>query len=206
VLFVSHNMAAVQSLCTRAVMLKGGQVQTVGPVGEVVQSYLDAAVASNTVPVSDRTDRRGDGSVRLTSVRVEGLDDESGASPLAAIRSGSRLKLTIGYQSRATTRHLRFIASICDMNNVGIYMLDSDATGGLPEELPAEGSVTCITEPLHVTPGRCVVNLMLWKGAGLVDDVQNAVVFDVEADDVLGSGKLPPRDWALGILKHKWMS
>jgi lipopolysaccharide transport system ATP-binding protein len=204
VLFVSHNMAAVQSLCSRAVMLKGGRVQTVGPVGEVVQAYLDAALASNTVPVSERTDRRGDGSVRLSSARVEGLDEMDEASPLAAIRSGSRLKLTIGYKGQSRPRHLRFIASICDMNNVGIYMLDSDAMGGIPEELPAEGTVTCITEPLNITPGRCVLNLMLWKGAGLVDDVQNVMVFDVEADDVLGSGKLPPREWALGILKHRW--
>jgi lipopolysaccharide transport system ATP-binding protein len=169
-----------------------------------VQAYLDAALASNTVPVSERTDRRGDGSVRLSSARVEGLDEMDEASPLAAIRSGSRLKLTIGYKGQSRPRHLRFIASICDMNNVGIYMLDSDAMGGIPEELPAEGTVTCITEPLNITPGRCVLNLMLWKGAGLVDDVQNVMVFDVEADDVLGSGKLPPREWALGILKQRW--
>ncbi len=206
VLFVSHNMAAVQSLCTRAMMLKRGRVEAVGSTTEVIQKYLEAAVASNTVPVSQRTDRQGDGTARLVSVRIEALDDSGNPSPLIAIRAGSRIKLTIEYESQTSAQHLRFVASIRDMNDVGIYMLDSEATGGLGESLPRNGTVTCVTEPLYVTPGRCVLNLMIWKGAGLADEVENALAFDVEADDVLGSGKLPPRDWAVGILKHKWMS
>lgn len=41
VLFVSHNLGAVQSLCTRAVWLESGSVAAIGPVREVVQTYLD---------------------------------------------------------------------------------------------------------------------------------------------------------------------
>jgi len=40
VIFVSHNMAAVENLCTRAVLLKGGQVQADGPVRKVINQYL----------------------------------------------------------------------------------------------------------------------------------------------------------------------
>ena len=42
VLFVSHNVAAVKSLCTRAILLEGGQVECDGSVGEVVDRYLVA--------------------------------------------------------------------------------------------------------------------------------------------------------------------
>src|SRR5881409_975798 len=40
VLFVSHNMAAVLSLCNRALLVQGGRLQADGPVADVVQQYL----------------------------------------------------------------------------------------------------------------------------------------------------------------------
>jgi lipopolysaccharide transport system ATP-binding protein len=43
VLFVSHNMMAVQSLCTRAAVLKGGRVVAQGAVGDCIAQYLTAS-------------------------------------------------------------------------------------------------------------------------------------------------------------------
>lgn len=40
ILFVSHNMAAVKSLCTRGVILKDGQVKTSGNIESVIDVYL----------------------------------------------------------------------------------------------------------------------------------------------------------------------
>ncbi len=48
VLFVSHNMTAVKSLCTRAVSLNGGRVVRNGAVEEVVSSYLHQTVQQGT--------------------------------------------------------------------------------------------------------------------------------------------------------------
>ncbi len=46
VLFVSHNMSAVQALCRKAVYLKSGQLKSIGPVGPIVQEYLDESGAT----------------------------------------------------------------------------------------------------------------------------------------------------------------
>lgn len=43
VLFVSHNMAAVQALCTRAIWLDGGRVAAIGDTTEVMARYLQGA-------------------------------------------------------------------------------------------------------------------------------------------------------------------
>src|SRR5678810_887991 len=45
VLFVSHNMGAVQTLCTRAVMLEEGQLLMRGPTQEAVDYYLSSGQA-----------------------------------------------------------------------------------------------------------------------------------------------------------------
>jgi lipopolysaccharide transport system ATP-binding protein len=65
VLFVSHNMAALQELCTRALILEDGRVRSVGPVDDLVREYLKGR--------SSATGEQARGKVRLD----EGLYVES---------------------------------------------------------------------------------------------------------------------------------
>ncbi len=46
VLFVSHNMAAVKSLCRRAIWIDQGRIRMDGPAGEVVDTYLRTLTSS----------------------------------------------------------------------------------------------------------------------------------------------------------------
>jgi len=46
VLFVSHNMAAINRLCSRGIWLQNGQVQGVGATTEIVGSYLTEGTKS----------------------------------------------------------------------------------------------------------------------------------------------------------------
>ncbi len=71
VLFVSHNMTAVQSLCHRAVWLEGGGVREIGSAQKIVQGYLQTAAVSTAEQVWEDPDTApGDDKVRLQSVRV----------------------------------------------------------------------------------------------------------------------------------------
>ena len=134
----------------------------------------------------------------MTSIRIEAADGEP------VIRSSSRLKITIGYRSARPLLHPRFVISVYDFSDAGLFVFDSDAAGGLPETLPAEGSVCCETEPINLTSGRCFATARLLKGGAVADYLQQATVFDVEPDDFHGSGKLPGRDWVLCLLRNKW--
>jgi lipopolysaccharide transport system ATP-binding protein len=198
ILFVSHNMPAVQSLCDRVLLLKSGRIIAEGPPGEIVRHYLEKEMASTTIGLEQRQDRDGDGSARLSSLQIESTD------PDRIIRSSSRLKLTIGYHSERPVSRPQFVISIYDHMDVGIYLLHNEFVGGLPETLPPQGSVTCLTAPINLTPGRCVVHLELLKGNTRADHVPYAGAFDVEAEDFFGSGMTPPRDWVVGMLKHEW--
>jgi len=199
VLFVSHNMTTIQSLCTRALWLDAGKLIDEGPTQTVVQHYLQSAASTESIPLDQRTDRTGDGSVRFVSLSLESTD------PDKVIRPMSCLKVTLHYRSEKPLRSPIFMVEICDYTNVVIFVLNSDAVGGLPEVLPPEGCVACLTAPISLTPGRCYINLALLKGAAVADYVPYAGHFDVEADDVYGSGKVPSRNWTLCVLKHEWL-
>jgi lipopolysaccharide transport system ATP-binding protein len=200
VLFVSHNMTTIQTLCERAYLLDGGRIAGQGPAREVVREYLQVMTSTVNVALQDREDRRGDGAVRVTGMRVENLDGES------SIRVGSRLKITLSYRGDRPLGRPRFAISIYDLTRTGIYLLDTEVNGGLPESLPAQGELVCITDPIYATPGRCYMNVSAWRSGALADFVDNAAAFDVEEDDPFGLGCLPQREWAVQVLAHQWQT
>jgi lipopolysaccharide transport system ATP-binding protein len=71
VLFVSHNMTAVQSLCDRVIWLDGGRVKDDGRAGEVVSKYLKTSFSAMAERVwEDPATAPGGEAVRLRSARV----------------------------------------------------------------------------------------------------------------------------------------
>ena len=198
VLFVSHNMASILALCQRVILLNAGTLLGEGSTQEVVREYLKSTISQDIVVLDERADREGDGSARMISCQIESV--ESGHF----ISSSSRLKFTLAYKSDRPLKHVRFLVTIYDYTNTGIYLFDSDAVGGIPETLPAEGVVSCTTEPINLTPGRCYINLALFRGTAIADHIEQAASFDVEADEFYSTGRVPPRDWVMCLLKHKW--
>lgn len=71
VLFVSHQMSAVQRLCSRAVLLKNGTVDRIGSVHEVIPAYLRSDTGhAGAREWNDPATSPGDAVVRLRAVRA----------------------------------------------------------------------------------------------------------------------------------------
>ncbi|TDO77461.1 lipopolysaccharide transport system ATP-binding protein [Flavobacterium chryseum] len=70
VLFVSHNMAAVKSLCTRGIVLEHGKVVFEGDQNESVDFYLKRAESRSEINLIDRNDRLGSGKLKVKSVQL----------------------------------------------------------------------------------------------------------------------------------------
>jgi len=205
VLFVSHNMETVQALCQRAILMESGRVVAQGQTDEIINQYLRSMQMlmdpSSGTAIEQREDRGGNGSARIVSLSIEDADGRG------VICADSRLKVTIGYRSDEPINYPQFSATIYDYNkNIGLFTLYSEMMGGLPETLPAQGSVTCITEPLYLTPGRCYINLALYRAGGRVrmDHLKYAAYFDIERTDLFGRGIMPDRNWALCLRKYEW--
>jgi hypothetical protein len=180
------------------VWLDQGRIEALGPTLDVVTRYLESVANTEPAPVAERPDREGDGSVRVCSLTIEDADGRS------VIRSGSRLRVSIGYESEHPVRGLLAYVSVYDTSHTGIFALDSDATRELPDTLPPSGTLTCVTGPIRLTAGRCYVNVGLSKGGAIVDRVEAAAYFDVEPETSYGAGKVPDRTWVMCLLDHTW--
>jgi len=74
VLFVSHSMGVVSSLCQNAIWLKSGTIYRQGPARDIVQQYLlnAASPSASLVDLSD-TPRNGDDGSRLLITSIQWL-------------------------------------------------------------------------------------------------------------------------------------
>jgi lipopolysaccharide transport system ATP-binding protein len=90
VLFVSHNMAAVQQLCSRAILLRGGRIVGDGKAGEIVELYMSRGVSDGT-SLRDRKDRVTTGDARVVEFK---LCDEQGAQ-IDSASLGDRLRFVM---------------------------------------------------------------------------------------------------------------
>ena len=93
VILVSHQMPAIQNLCTRCILMDRGRLLQQGPTDEIVNAYMMKGASLALSGLADRDDRTGKGDVRVTEVN---LRDESGNIIREAI-SGNDVYLSLSY-------------------------------------------------------------------------------------------------------------
>jgi lipopolysaccharide transport system ATP-binding protein len=71
VLFVSHSMPTITSLCNKGILLEKGKTKYIGSTSEAVMQYYNSGVASPTyITYKDQTQRPGDNYVKLLAAGI----------------------------------------------------------------------------------------------------------------------------------------
>lgn len=81
VLFVSHNMNAVKTLCPRCIFIHNGTCDGIGPSAEKIAAYLKSNVPDNSENLLITERVRDDGTAELLNCRLYNQDGEEGANP-----------------------------------------------------------------------------------------------------------------------------
>jgi len=76
VLFVSHNMAAVRSLCTRGIMLKNGMVDYIGNISDTLNHYLNSGEAVQKEKIIDNI-KWTKNTLHIESISINGTEASS---------------------------------------------------------------------------------------------------------------------------------
>jgi len=199
VLFVSHNMPAVQALCARAILLRAGTVAVDGSTGEVLREYLGHLLATAAHAFEDNPDRRGDGSVRLTAARV--LDEEG--RPCERVVAGKPITLEFSYENPIGAERFDFALAIVNHLNIGVAHM-STPIAGFSIVAGAEGVVTCRIPTLPLPQGeyRVVTNLR-YQGQQ-TDHIPNALAFSVESSVFFKTGRVPKIEYGAALFAHEW--
>jgi lipopolysaccharide transport system ATP-binding protein len=195
VLFVSHNMAIIQSLCRRGVVLQQGRVVADGPVQDAVSAYLRQLEGTMTTDLASRTDRTGHGYMLARSLTVHAPDE-------GPIVSGGPVLFTLELTAvlASTACELRVY------NELGSPVCSFDSTAPSPEDRfeGVDPTLTCVVDSLPLVPGRYRVDVVVHGAGHRQDELDAAATFDVEEGLV---GGRPVVRGAIGdvAVKHRWL-
>ncbi|HYD82298.1 MAG TPA: ABC transporter ATP-binding protein [Paucimonas sp.] len=191
VLFVSHNIAAIQSLCSTAMLLNEGSLIAHGAVASVVQQYHELTQQLVEMPLEQRIDRSGNGMIRFMSVT---LQDAQG-NEIGALHSGQYVRLLFRFTATPGKSLKNVVVAMGIDNDQGerITYLCNEMTDSAFSIVPeATAGFALEIERLPFVQGRYRYTLYCSVDGEVADWIQNAGSFSVEAGDFYGTGRLPP--------------
>lgn len=192
VLFVSHNMAAVSSLCHRALLLQQGRVVAVGPTDEIVQTYIQSAGethhrdACGYVALGPRKPLSDHMPVLLQAVRSVDAQDQ----PVASVRTGDVLRLDICVDGLCAFPAAVVGVTVRSVFDQKILHFNSAmCSGWVNRSGQQQERVRIEIAGLPLMAGAYSLDVLVFEpGVRLLDRVDGALTFDVIESDLYGNG------------------
>ena len=202
VLFVSHNMAAIEALCTRCVMLSGGGLAASGDPMTVMSRYVAEGAAPDTgaADLAAHPGRRPGDTPTMKRVELRSGDGE----PSGAIRLGDPMEIRVSYRS---SRPLQPVLGSVIKTSYGapVFCVSDRFCSQLAECAPlAEATIVCQIQRLMLIPGTYSIDLWLGDAGGDFDVIYDAISFEVLSADLTGTGRLPPPNYGTVFCEASW--
>jgi lipopolysaccharide transport system ATP-binding protein len=157
VLFVSHNMGAIRSLCSRAILLSDGDLVADDAVSNALELYLQSLANSpsnsskwtwNGKGPDDRTFR-----VRSVSIRMQGQDATSELS------TDDAFQITIKYEKRVSVRGIRILLQLVTATGEIAFTTTDHSERSVQTDEPGMGFSTCLIPAKLLNVGRYTIRL-----------------------------------------------
>jgi len=205
VLFVSHNMAAVENLCQRGVMLNQGRIEYIGSQTEAINQYLsDSSI--KVLSLRDRTDRQGSGEIKVVGIEIR--DDEDNI--LETVRSGQSITLRFYYEIKSKVKLSRVLAGFALQTQFGVnvFLQHNRLTESDFGLLDRNGFFSCNINKLPLPASKYKINYSIMPNNGrdgtFFDRMQDAASLTVIDGDFFGSGEVPPISHGVCLVDASW--
>lgn len=203
VLFVSHNLAAIEHLCTRAIWVDGGVIRQDGTPREVIEAYMATFAESHQegLDLTEVTSRRGSGDIRFT--KIEYLDLNKTA--LGLVRSGDPVVIRLHYEAKKPQDTPIFGVEIHTQMGTLVAQIHTYNSGfDIPYVPVGTGYLDLVIEELNLVHGRYYLSLFLANLGHVYHDVlQHCAVLEVEPSNRYGLNRGITGNPIIG-LPNKW--
>jgi lipopolysaccharide transport system ATP-binding protein len=189
ILFVSHSMGAIQSLCDRAILIENGVVAEEGKTEKVINAYYQLMTgATGQVDMSTAQGRPGSGKVRITGMRLEDLQGIS----VTQIPAGAGARIVFDYRSELPSKPTEVIltAVVTGSKGVRLFGMPSDVVRSNLAALSDCGAFVCTIPRVPLLPGTYEVTVSIMVDRELADKVVNVCRLHVGEGDPFGTARL----------------
>ncbi len=180
VLFVSHNLQAVRTLCSRGILLSKGRVECDAPIQETVDAYKASGRSGFDAVSEIGNQRRGDGAVRFTDIKIL---DAAGNESLR-FRPGETVRMRLAFEVLSAIPRLQYAVILgagapwVPVTSVYKQLCDD------PMEPGEKGSIELDLTAITLRPGE--YSLYFWLGStparpyDVIDDVIGPLVITTD--------------------------
>jgi len=198
VVFVSHNMAAVQALCHRGILLSEGRVAADTTACDAVRLYVAASAKAAAQSLADRKDREGDGQLRFTEFWMENSEGVRISEAIA----GEDIRFCIAYKAAGVLRNVLVAFNLQEYLGDPIINCETSDVAKDFAVAPATGIFVCEIKKFPLRTGRYTGNVYSDVNGYLADWVRGAFLVDVVDGDFYGTGRLASKGKVLVL--HDW--
>jgi lipopolysaccharide transport system ATP-binding protein len=205
VLFVSHNMAAVEKLCNQGVVLHKGYVQYIGNQSEAISTYL--INQSNVfTSINNRTDRKGTGEVKIVGIEVKNDKGEI----LNVVQSGQNISIYFYFEKNANVNIKNILTGFVlkTQMDVPVFLQHNILTNDDFGYLNNFGAFVCKIKSLPLVPSEYTLTYSVMSNNGkdpnYIDTLDDAINLTVTEGDFFGTGELPKNTHGFCLVNASW--
>jgi len=201
VMFVSHNMGAIESLCQRVMYIDIGNIRGDGLASQIISQYLSQnAQKSPSINLTTHPGRRP--GMKPILSRAEYIAEDGSLN--SSFQSGDDIAFEITLDPKNI--HYRYPSiSIAIFNHVGVLVckLSSETQSTISWDLTNRKRIRCNWPDCRLAPGRYHINFGFANKTEVIDYVEYAAILDIHESDLYGTGKystgllLPHTEWRI---------
>lgn len=197
VLFVSHNMASIKSLCNRVMVLQNGSVNYYGDTESGIKKYLEYNKNKYSESLDSRKDRSGNGKLRFNEVRIL---NSLGGMP----QTGLDIVFNISFTLNCDADNLWFRLIVVDDNETVRFVCNNyHSSQPFIKVAQAVNQVKLVIPRMPLLDGKYYYHLQGVVNSEIADEIEYAGDFHIEEGDYYGSGKLPKIKHGV-LIEQKW--
>jgi lipopolysaccharide transport system ATP-binding protein len=189
ILFVSHNMAVLDTLCNRALLLHNGSVLKQGETHHIIDDYLNLYSASDSVITNGRLEvsKRDDTRKIIKAIEMIGND-----KPTNSVMMGASVEVKVHFSAKEIIRQP--VLGIVFKNHQGATVLginNKHYVSQLSTKPLSEGCISMKIPYLQLMNGYYTLDFFLGDGMTDLENVKDVFKLNVEPKDFSGTGYLP---------------
>lgn len=198
VLFVSHNLAAVEQLCSRAILIEQGTITYDGSVSEVLSRYRKSTAGSNGLK------RNGSGQVKFKDFQLQNKNNE----PIEEVLLGDSVFIKTDIHFTEDVDKAELSIDIRNDSNEFICHISNDDNGFNLKDYKSGDEKKLLIEikNISLSPGNYFLSLWLGNRYGTFDYLQNAITLKIGQGQNFIQRPYPYDKRSKTVLQSSWTS
>ena len=205
ILFVSHNLSAVENLCERCIWIDEGKVRMDCDTGTVIRDYMGSVRKSQPAlaALEGAQNRRGSGQIRFSGVEFLSLD----GVPQKVIRAGDPVVFRFHYRANEPVAYPSFGFRM--HTDMGVLVTDTSTSHHgiyISSVAPGEGYIDLEIDCLNLLAAKYTLSLWVtdMQGSLIYDNIEQAVSFEIDTANLYQSGRIIDSRFGIVFFPQKW--